>query len=291
MAKGITEQQVFDAADALLLEGARPTIERVRRELGTGSPNTVNRHLETWWRRLAERLREGTAGVDGRPPEVEKAFRALWRLAREQADAEAATRLLVDQRRFSEEADRLAAEKQALDRAREVQGLELRNLQERAAAAQQAAAAADDARKDLERRVAKLNDELQAALRHGEKLGGQVETARERLAGTERHLTGKIAELQGIQEREARRHKAEFERIVKQHKTEQDARRAAERALAKTEADLAARQREAASLTAAQEALTSRLDQQSEQLRELSGGLKTYATPRRRGRKSTKHVR
>ncbi|WP_196360993.1 DNA-binding protein, partial [Achromobacter xylosoxidans] len=42
MATGITEQDVWRAADALLLEGARPTIERVRQKIGRGSPNTVS---------------------------------------------------------------------------------------------------------------------------------------------------------------------------------------------------------------------------------------------------------
>jgi hypothetical protein len=42
MARGITENDVWTASDALLLEGARPTIERVRQKIGRGSPNTVS---------------------------------------------------------------------------------------------------------------------------------------------------------------------------------------------------------------------------------------------------------
>ena len=57
MARGITEQEVFEAADALLTRGERPTIDRVRQELGRGSPNTVNPMLDVWWASLAERLR------------------------------------------------------------------------------------------------------------------------------------------------------------------------------------------------------------------------------------------
>ncbi len=49
MARGISEQDVFEAADKLLARGERPTIERVRMELGRGSPNTVNRLLDGWW--------------------------------------------------------------------------------------------------------------------------------------------------------------------------------------------------------------------------------------------------
>ena len=48
MPKGITQAQVDDAADALLAAGENPTVEKVRAALGTGSPNTVTRMLDTW---------------------------------------------------------------------------------------------------------------------------------------------------------------------------------------------------------------------------------------------------
>ena len=41
MARGITEEDVHSAADALVCAGERPTVERIRAHLGTGSPNTV----------------------------------------------------------------------------------------------------------------------------------------------------------------------------------------------------------------------------------------------------------
>lgn len=56
MAKGITETDVHTAADTLVAAGERPTVERIRAHLGTGSPNTVTRWLETWWGGLGERL-------------------------------------------------------------------------------------------------------------------------------------------------------------------------------------------------------------------------------------------
>jgi hypothetical protein len=56
MARGITESDVHAAADALVALGERPTVERIRAHLGTGSPNTVVRWLETWWLGLGERL-------------------------------------------------------------------------------------------------------------------------------------------------------------------------------------------------------------------------------------------
>ena len=43
MARGITESDVHTAADEIVAAGDRPTVERIRAHLGTGSPNTVTR--------------------------------------------------------------------------------------------------------------------------------------------------------------------------------------------------------------------------------------------------------
>ena len=45
---GITFAQVAAAADRLTADGTRVTIEAVRSHLGTGSPNTVHKHLKLW---------------------------------------------------------------------------------------------------------------------------------------------------------------------------------------------------------------------------------------------------
>ena len=54
--RGVTMSDVERAADACLREGRRPTIEKVRARLGTGSPNTINPLLDAWWKRLGRRL-------------------------------------------------------------------------------------------------------------------------------------------------------------------------------------------------------------------------------------------
>lgn len=46
--EGISFEQVAAAADALVGEGQQPTIRAIRERLGTGSPNTVHRHLVAW---------------------------------------------------------------------------------------------------------------------------------------------------------------------------------------------------------------------------------------------------
>ncbi|NDZ18984.1 hypothetical protein C7T35_21945 [Variovorax sp. WS11] len=94
--RGIQEDDVFAAADALLAEGKRPTIERVRLKIGRGSPNTVSPMLERWFATLGERLVGSTAGSasarpagndpDGMPVGVRNAAKLLWETARREAE-------------------------------------------------------------------------------------------------------------------------------------------------------------------------------------------------------------
>jgi hypothetical protein len=78
----ISAADVYTSADALLLAGHRPTIDRVRMQLGRGSPNTIQEHLDVWWSRLGSRLRD----IPGRefpqlPERVAIALQGLWNTA------------------------------------------------------------------------------------------------------------------------------------------------------------------------------------------------------------------
>ncbi|MEJ8815516.1 DNA-binding protein [Variovorax ureilyticus] len=93
--RGIQESDVFAAADALLAEGKRPTIERVRQHIGRGSPNTVSPMLEKWFASLGDRLvgAPGVAGSkpagndpDGMPLGVRNVAKLLWETARREAE-------------------------------------------------------------------------------------------------------------------------------------------------------------------------------------------------------------
>ncbi|MGJ7512708.1 DNA-binding protein [Variovorax sp. GT1P44] len=89
--RGIQEAQVWEAADTLLHEGLRPTIERVRQKIGSGSPNTVSPMLERWFSTLGKRL-EGRSGivVEGEgeklPLAIVQAAHRFWEVARREAD-------------------------------------------------------------------------------------------------------------------------------------------------------------------------------------------------------------
>ena len=45
---GVTYDQVAAAAEAIAAAGENTTINRVREKLGTGSPNTIHKHLSAW---------------------------------------------------------------------------------------------------------------------------------------------------------------------------------------------------------------------------------------------------
>jgi hypothetical protein len=136
----ITEKDVHCAADALLVAGERPTIERVRLKLGRGSPNTITGFLNTWFAQLGERLAGG--GRAGVPEPVLAAARELWQ------DAQNAARAEIQTDRAAHEAE-LALERHALDE--RAQGLD-------AATARLAAREAD-----LEVAVTALREQLEAA--------------------------------------------------------------------------------------------------------------------------------
>ncbi|MGV8805659.1 MAG: DNA-binding protein [Polaromonas sp.] len=82
--RGIQQEDVQVAADALIAEGLRPTIERVRQKIGRGSPNTVSPMLDNWFAGLSKRLGVANASDEQRlqPPEpVQAAAAMLWQAA------------------------------------------------------------------------------------------------------------------------------------------------------------------------------------------------------------------
>jgi len=130
MARGITQEQVNTAADTILGAGENPTVEKVRTVLGTGSPNTITRMLDTWRSQLGERLRQLSA-LPELPGPVGQAMLELWRLAIDQAE-----RTLAD--RFASQQATLEAARAQLTREREnweahLQAAEIRIAQAQAA--------------------------------------------------------------------------------------------------------------------------------------------------------------
>ena len=169
--RGINSLEVDRAADALLREGERPTIERIRARLGRGSPNTINPLLDAWWKRLAGRLDAGPAALHRLPEPVLLAAEGLWMQtldeARRRAAAEQGSRrasLAKDRQDLEVRSHVLSIRESELtsrlqDRDRRIAHLEieLQTLVTMLRKEQASRAAAD-------RRLAQAQDELQKAL-------------------------------------------------------------------------------------------------------------------------------
>lgn len=114
--RGVQQDDVWRAADALIAEGLRPTIERVRLKIGRGSPNTVSPLLETWFATLAGRLgvgRSSNGGGGDLPQPVQQAAAMLWDAAVLSAREHAAQELAQAQQALA--ADRASLERREAD--------------------------------------------------------------------------------------------------------------------------------------------------------------------------------
>ncbi|AZC51717.1 diguanylate cyclase/phosphodiesterase [Pseudomonas chlororaphis subsp. piscium] len=154
MAVGVPENEVFAAADAVLARGERPTVERVRLELGRGSPARVGGLLDQWWARLAERL-SGETRLPTLPGEVSQAFVAVWQQAILLAQA-AAEQALAEQRQV------LTAEREWVveveDQARQAAAQYRQQAAEAVTGRQAAETRLTDLELLLEQRLAQLED-------------------------------------------------------------------------------------------------------------------------------------
>lgn len=182
MARGITQNDVDQAADALLLVGERPTVERIRQHLGTGSPNTVTRLLDTWWKSLGARLsaQRRTVELPDAPEPVALLAAQLWEqaLACAQEHAEAA---------LAEERGTLAAHRLEADA--------------RVAAAHQASETAQEAEAQAVAALSAAQERLQERQRLVDQQTGQLEDlARQRDEALQR-LASQEAEISALRAR------------------------------------------------------------------------------------------
>ncbi|MDQ0008276.1 DNA repair exonuclease SbcCD ATPase subunit [Luteibacter jiangsuensis] len=157
MRKGITQEQVDAAADALVAAGERPTVDRIRTVLGTGSPNTVIRMLDHWRESLAKRMQELISLPDV-PDEAGRAFVALWRLAVAHASSLAEASLEQQRQELRAASNSLAEERENL-------AIELRDARARAQDAEQAREVAELRLIDLQRLADQQTSQLEELTR------------------------------------------------------------------------------------------------------------------------------
>ena len=151
------EADVWAAADALIAQGLRPTIERVRQHIGRGSPNTVSPMLETWFAALGQRLGVAESGnelVDQVPEPVRQAAEQMWNSALEQAKMAAEQVLQTRETQISVAEESMKAQQQQLGQREEV-------MQQQRSAMDEAMKLANSQAQELSRRLEEMQQLLQ----------------------------------------------------------------------------------------------------------------------------------
>lgn len=196
MAVGVPENDVFAAADAVLARGERPTVERVRLELGRGSPARVGALLDQWWEQLAGRLR-GETRLPGLPAEVAQAFVAIWQQATLLAQGVAEQSLAGQRQVLAEEREELAV----LDARARLEAAQARQQTAEALAARQGAETRlSDLEQLLVQRLAQIDDLRQQR----EELLDQCDEARQQLVEARQQLQDSRQQAEQAREQQQR---------------------------------------------------------------------------------------
>jgi DNA repair exonuclease SbcCD ATPase subunit len=222
--RGVQQEEVSEAADALLASGLRPTIERVRQHLGRGSPNTVSPMLETWFAGLGKRLgmAEGGAEEGVMPAGVLKAMSRIWETAlfaaRKEVEAalapqmqaiETGNALLSDREsKLAQQEQTFIQHEEMLEKLLQAERDKTEAAEDRLALAKEELDMRDYRASELRATLAATQDQLQNARSHNDELVRSHADERtkweERAAGNERRLLGEIdRERQGAKEAKA----------------------------------------------------------------------------------------
>lgn len=168
--QGITQEQVFAAADELRDEGIAPTVQTVRERIGSGSFSTINAHLGAWKEQNAA---QAVADIPEIPDKVQAAFAQIW------ATASRGAQEGFETQREALETTRREMERERSSMAQEIERLE-QALEEQTGLAEKVTAQRDDeakARADAETRLASLtveNARLEERANAAEKWSGEL---------------------------------------------------------------------------------------------------------------------
>jgi DNA repair exonuclease SbcCD ATPase subunit len=213
---GVTREQVFATADALVREGQNPTVLSVRTRLGGGSPNTITPLLSEW-KALHEQSR--ASSVPAPPEPVEAVMRQVWGAAWQEAQAQ-----------LEGEREALASARKAIEQERAELLGEIERLDTELTAALDAVGqgrAALEAQRSAHERAESDAREARALAEEREKRIGAQDQALQELRGT---IEGLRIEVARSEERAA--HVDELRAVLKVLQAQQG--RGADTAKAKT---------------------------------------------------------
>lgn len=195
MRTGVTLIDITRAADQLLAEGERPTVDGVRKVLGTGSPATVNNLLKEYYQALPTRL--------NLPAAIATAAAELYQKIRETAQGEVAEKQEIFQRDLAADREKLGADRSAFesDKSSLQQQLialssEKQGLQDQLSALQAKVVSLERALNEQTERAATAESRALSATEERErataKHAAEVVHLREQAEGNERHLLARI---------------------------------------------------------------------------------------------------
>lgn len=200
MRTGVTLADITQAADELLAAGERPTVEGIRKALGTGSPNTVNTLLKQYYQTLPARL--------NLPAPIATAAAELYEKVRVTAMDDLASERAALQQGVADERERLAQEKRDFDAERSAGQQRMADLtgdldrtreQLKVTAGKLAATEKELATQST--RAATAEAQFRAAEderdRASQKHASDLQRQREQAEGNERHLLGRLDEQKG----------------------------------------------------------------------------------------------
>lgn len=193
----VTQQAVTEAAEALIVEGAEPSIVAVQARIGGGSYSTVKKFLDVWKQQRAE---AATAAPET-PAEVQakgqEFARIVWALASREAQAEAQQAKDEAQAEVAAVRVELAEANNEIARLEGVEAAQAETIDQQAAKLREVelalAEAQTQARRvpELEKSLADLRAELDASRK--EATDKAVEAGR--LAGEAEALRAQVREL------------------------------------------------------------------------------------------------
>jgi chromosome segregation ATPase len=204
MRTGVTLVDITRAADQLLADGERPTVEGIRKFLGTGSPATVNTLLKQYYQTLPARLNL-PAPIATVAAELYEKLRAT---ATEEVTAlcgDLEAQIAAQRERLNQERREFETEKAELRAEVASRGANVERLQDQV---RQLTARTTQLEKDLAGQAARASSaEAQARAadeerdRTHQKHTAEIQRLREQSEGNERHLLLRIDEQKIQQQR------------------------------------------------------------------------------------------
>ena len=171
--KGIQQEDVWAAADSLIADGHKPTIERVRQKIGRGSPNTVSPMLEAWFATLGARI--GANKEDEAPDDIPKvllhALKDAWAMALSMGREQSALEIVHAQADLAQSTRRLNERETELDQKEQVSRIKREALEN----------ALEAARSCIDDAMARLREAQELASRREM----EIQSLRQKLAAIE----------------------------------------------------------------------------------------------------------